>query len=123
MSSISRKAIIFLAIAPVLSIAQAKSPEIPRQKFTPERQMEIINAANSATGKAQECINEYIRAYQDSLMKHCVATGGGKGIGGGCGHVAYAYSVHERVIELALEKCKVTTESKPAAAVPKDSRN
>ncbi|WIV98334.1 hypothetical protein [Kinneretia aquatilis] len=113
-----RGAAVLLVFAPLLSLAQPVNPAIPRGKYTPERQMEIINEANAATGKIQKCINEYIASYQESLLKHCVATDGGKGIGGGCEHVAYAYSVHERVIELALQRCKAAPKSKPGAARP-----
>ncbi|STQ90792.1 hypothetical protein [Iodobacter fluviatilis] len=121
MNTRNRSALLVMLLLPVLTFAGPKSPEIPREKYTPERTMEIINESNATTGKVKECKNKFFAEYQESLYKHCVATNGGKEIGGGCEHVAYAYSIHERVIELALQKCKGNVISPASGARPNQS--
>ena len=90
-------------------LAAPVDPTVARPKYSKEHQTELIRRYNSAPENKKPCLSEYIRNYQGSLFKYCVATDGGKNIGGGCDHVAYAYSIHEGVLELALEKCKVPT--------------
>jgi len=73
--------------------------------YTAKVDAEILAQFNSLQGDQKRCADAYVRAYQQSLLDHCVATDGGKNVGGGCHHVAYAWSIHTRVLELAIEQC------------------
>jgi len=110
-SSHVRDFLVIALIAPLLggagncNAAEPVNPAIPRGTYTAEREAEVLAKFNSMQGEQKRCGEAYIRAYQKSLFDYCVATDGGKNIGGGCGHVAYAWSLHTRVVELALERC------------------
>jgi hypothetical protein len=103
--------LVIALVAPLLggagncNAAEPVDPTIPRGTYTAEQEAEVLAKFNSMQGERKRCGNEYVRAYQKSLFDYCVATDGGKNIGGGCDHVAYAWSIHARVLELALERC------------------
>jgi hypothetical protein len=81
------------------------NPEIPRGTYTAERDAEVLAQYNSMGGKQKRCGEAFVRTYQKALFDYCVVTDGGKNVGGGCHHAAYAWSIHTRVLELALEHC------------------
>jgi len=83
-------------------------PRIPKGSYTSEQEAEVLAQFNAMQGLQKDCGDAYTRAYQESLYKYCVATDGGKNIGGGCDHVAYAWSLHTKVLELAFEHCTST---------------
>lgn len=85
--------------------AASPDPAIPIKEYTEERANEILKQFNSMRGKKELCGNAFINTYQKALHDHCIATDGGKNIGGGCAHVAYAWSIHTHVLELGIEHC------------------
>ena len=96
--------------APYLGNAPASvDPTIPTGNYTPEREDEVRAQFNSMQGDLKQCGYTYIRDYQKSLYEYCTSTDGGKGIGGGCDHVAYAWSIHTRILELAFEHCSTAS--------------
>jgi hypothetical protein len=97
--------IIFLALAIGLIACRTQDPTIPARAYTPERDAEILARFSSLKGSQKLCADEFIRDYQKSLFDYCEATGSGENVGGGCSHVAYAWSLHTRVFELGLEEC------------------
>jgi hypothetical protein len=94
-----------LACASTSGAAEPTDPTIPQGTYTSEREAEILALFNSMQGKQEQCADAYLRAYQKALFDYCEATGRGKNVGGGCSHAAYAWSIHTRVLELALEQC------------------
>ncbi|WP_390449923.1 hypothetical protein, partial [Pseudoalteromonas sp. MTN2-4] len=69
----------------------------------------ILERVNSLEGKEKECLNNFISDYQKSLYEYCEATDGGNNIGGGCHHVAYAWSITSSVLEAGLASCLPNT--------------
>ncbi|WP_343862582.1 hypothetical protein [Aliiglaciecola litoralis] len=88
-----------------------KNPQIPRGEYTNEQSQEILNVVNSLSGEEKICSDEFISTYQGKLFKYCEETDGGKNIGGGCHHVAYAWSITTSVLESAVAAC--STPNKP----------
>ncbi len=83
-----------------------ENPRIPHGEFTEDENSQILEKVNALKGTNEECLNTFISDYQRSLYDYCEATNGGENIGGGCAHVAYAWSVTSSVLEQALNSCK-----------------
>jgi hypothetical protein len=99
-----------ILVAIPVSLLVAATPEpidptIPLRDYKPGEEARISDTYSTLRGPEKDCAARFIRSYQDSLFAYCEATDGGAGIGGGCPHVAYAWSIHTRVIEAALESC------------------
>jgi hypothetical protein len=86
-----------------------QNPRIPSGNITSAESDLILDEINSLQGEAKECKKRYIKNYQRSLYEYCKDTDGGKGIGGGCEHEAYAWSITSSVLKSALESCKSIT--------------
>lgn len=72
-----------------------QNPKIPDRKYSDEENQVMLERVNSLAGKG--CLNHFVSDYQKSLYEYCKATDGGKSIGGGCHHVAYAWSITSSV--------------------------
>ena len=91
------------------SIAAIDDPKIHNRKFSDEDNQIIHTKVNSLVGQEKECLNIFINDYQKSLYEYCEATDGGDDIGGGCNHVAYAWSITSSVLEAGLSSCQKNT--------------
>ena len=89
----------------LVSCSTLENPAIPDREYTPERDREITEQFNAMEGAQYECGRAFIEAYQKSLYDYCEATGRGKNVGGGCSHIAYAWSINTRLLELGLDRC------------------
>ena len=63
----------------------------------------IVARFNALKGSEAECRSDFVNGYRKSTYDHCVATGGGDGIAGGCDHVAR--TVGDDVLEQAILAC------------------
>ena len=100
-----------LLIASILTIAAGCSPDLPDPtipfgNYSQTQKDQILKDYNGLSASQEKCGDEFLKNNQDTLFEYCEANNGGENVGGGCGHVAYAWSIHERVLELAMEKCK-----------------
>ena len=88
-----------------------KNPLIPRGEYTEKQSQQILDEVNSLNDESKVCSDEFISTYQNNLFKYCEETGGGKNIGGGCDHVAYAWSITTSVLESAVVACSTPNKS------------
>nr|CEN54968.1 putative integron gene cassette protein [uncultured bacterium] len=110
---LSQRLLISVAIFTAIACSpELLDPTIPPGNYSQAEEDQIRKAYNTLESSQRACGDAFIKSYQESLFRHCEATDGGERIVGGCGHVAYAWSIHPRVLELALQQCK-----KPQTAV------
>jgi hypothetical protein len=83
-----------------------QNPKIPVGSYSEAQSNKILDSINSLTEDGKKCVDSFISKYQDKLLKHCEATKGGKNIGGGCYHVAYAWSISTSVLDKAFTMCQ-----------------
>ncbi len=84
----------------------------PVVTHTNEHDERVIAEFNAQIGSERVCANAYVKDYQDSLFEHCEATHGGDNIGGGCDHVAYAWSITTELLERSIQHCTKAMEGK-----------
>ena len=84
-----------------------KDPTIQRGDFTTEERDKIIEQVNSLKKKDSICVRKFYRSYQKSLFDYCEANGNGRNVGGGCEHIAYAWSLHSAVTVQAFKHCDI----------------
>ena len=72
---------------------------------TNEHDDRVLAEFNAQIGAVRECADSFVKDYQDSLFKQCEATHAGDSIGGGCDHVAYAWSITFELLERSNKHC------------------
>ncbi|CAD5271185.1 putative integron gene cassette protein [Alteromonas sp. 38] len=87
---------------------QLVNPEIPIGEYNEAESKNILDQVNSLEGEPKACLDSFINEYQKGLFEYCEATEGGENIGGGCAHVAYAWSITTSVLEAGLANCTRT---------------
>ena len=80
-------------------------PYIAAGSYTDQQAAKILQKVKSLHGKEQECFDKFIKEYQDRLFEHCQKNELGQYSPGGCEETAYKYSIHTRVLEVAMENC------------------
>lgn len=80
-------------------------PRIISQDLPPEEIKRNLKTLNKLKGSNKTCSNEFIKNYEEKVLKHCLQAGYAENIGGGCYHIV-GYSINNSVIKKALEKCQ-----------------
>lgn len=100
---------VMLLFVSACTSSEIEDPAIPIVKYSEEFRDKNRERVNSLKGEDKDCVNNFVKSYQESLLEYCELTNGGENIGGGCAHVAYAWSIHTEVLVRALNQCKTST--------------
>uniref|UniRef100_UPI0037502B21 hypothetical protein n=1 Tax=Undibacterium sp. TaxID=1914977 RepID=UPI0037502B21 len=80
-------------------------PRIEFENGSAEEQQQIHQLFDALTGKSKVCADNFIKNYQDLVLKHCEQAGYAEDIGGGCYHILRG-SLHLGVLKQALKVCE-----------------
>ena len=100
---------VILLTMPIVSFSAniLKDPAIQQGDYSKNQRDSIRKLVNSLKKSDSKCVRKFKKDYQKSLFDYCEANGNGKLVGGGCEHVAYAWSLHTAVTIEALKNCKI----------------